>query len=269
MNEVHIMQIKKYVFPNMIIEQMNTKFTIEIATTNPDIIVMNQLKNATDRISEQLEKIDRDFSPFRYDSLVSKFQRGDKSPLRFSNDFEFIYNSSVLAEQMTDSIYTSYFAGKYDPSKLVRSWAIEQAFDTCMVPMLKHPNIDGIWLSDGNQIKVATKQGSDFSWSIDIKDSKKSDEIVTTYYLKNGVISMMEVADNNTLHAGHNNVKQSIILGNSLIETGIWAEVSASADIEKIAAFIGHYHLSGIVIDQQNSYMNFNNGTISNAKEVF
>lgn len=262
------MQIKKYLFPNMIIEQMNTKFTIEIATTNPDIIVMNQLKAATDRISEQLKKIDRDFSPFRYDSLVSKFQRGDKSPLKFSNDFEFIYNSSVLAEQMTDGIYTSHFAGKYDPIKLVKSWAIEQAFDTCMIPMLKHPNIDGIWLSDGNQIKVATKQGSDFSWSIDIKDSSKADEIVTTYYLKNGVISLMEVTDDNNFHLGHNNVKQSIILGNSLTETGIWAEVSVCADIKQMATFIEHYHLSGIMIDQQNGYMNFNDGTISNTKEL-
>lgn len=265
----YIMQIKKYLFPNLTVNQMNMNFKIEIATTNPDIIVMNQLKAAAERINEQLKKIDRDFSPFRYDSLVSKFQRGDKSPMRFSNDFEFIYNSSVLAEQMTDGIYTSHFAGKYDPIKLVRSWAIEQAFDTCMIPMLKHPDIDGIWLSDDNQIKVATKQGSDFSWSIDIKDSTKTDEIVTTYYLKSGVISMMEIADNSGSHIGHNNVKQSIILGNSLTETGIWAEVSVCADIKKMAAFIEHYHLSGIMIDQQGDYMNFNNGTIANTKEIF
>ena len=45
------METAKYFFPNQVIEQMNIPFTIEIATTDPDYIVMEQLKSATTRIN--------------------------------------------------------------------------------------------------------------------------------------------------------------------------------------------------------------------------
>jgi len=262
-----MMQIKKYLFPSTTINQMNMNFKIEIATTNPDSSIMEQLNSASDGIAEMLAEVDRDFSLFKYDSLVSRFQRGDNEPLRTSNDFKLIYDSAILAEQMTAGLYMPYFAGKYDPSDLVKGWAIERAFEEYLEPLLKNQNIDGIWLSGGGQIKVATKSGSDFRWSIDIRDSEKENEIVTTYYLKNGVISLQENIIDGSLHKNQSGVKQAIIVGTNLVETAIWALVATSNKAEKFLPFVERYNLSGILIDKVNEPLNFSKGLVVCSKE--
>jgi len=261
------MQIKKYVFPNTTVNQMNLNFNIKIAATEQSPLAMEQLQVASDNINQMLAEVDRNFSLFKYDSLVSRFQRGDETPLKTSDDFKVIYSSAILAEQMTSGLYTPYFAGKYDPTELVQSWALEQAFNRYLTPLLDLPEIDGIWLSGGNQIKVATKQESDFRWAIDIRDSEKENEIVTTYYLKNGVIALQENDADSSLHNNQSDMKQAIIVGTNLVEAKIWALVGTSAKSEKFLPFIMQYNLSGSVIDRQDNLFDFDKGAIVNSKE--
>ena len=98
------MKKDKYYFPNKVIDRMNIPFTVKLATTDPDSVVMKQLEVATKEIDAKLYQIELDFSTFRYDSLVSRFQRGDNDPLMESTDFQSVYAQATLAEQMTDSI---------------------------------------------------------------------------------------------------------------------------------------------------------------------
>ncbi|GAQ01653.1 hypothetical protein NBRC111452_1465 [Companilactobacillus farciminis] len=261
------MKIKKYFFPNMIINQMNEQFKLEIATTKNNQILMEQMKAARQNVEQFLIEINQQFSPFAYDSLVSRFQRGDKTPLQESSDFAMIYNSTVLAEQMTEGIYTPYFAGKYDPNTLVQAWALEQAFNKYVTPLLENSDIEGIWLSNDKQIKVATKPESDFKWAIDINDSTK-EEPLTTYYLQNGVIAMSE-NDFESVHMNLSDIKQTIVIGQNIVEASVWAEVGLLTTISKFAGFVEAYDLSGLVIDKEEMPLTFSNGAIeTNEKKI-
>lgn len=264
------MQETKYYFPNRVINQMNIPFTVKIATTDPDDIVMEQLKVATERIDAKLAQIDRDFSPFRYDSLVSKYQRGDRDPILSSSDFQTVYGQTVLAEQMTDGIFTPYFAGRYDPTGLVKGWAIEQAFDECLIPLLQDTKIEGISLNGGGDIKFATKQGSDFNWGIGIENPDDLQAILATYYLKNGAIA----TSGNSKRGEHiirkypNDVKQVTVVSHSLVDADIWATVGVASGLAKFANFIEEYDLSGMLVDKDRSPINFSEGTIANAQKT-
>lgn len=261
------MKIKKYFFPNMIINQMNTQFKLEIATTKNNQILMEQMKLAHQNVEQFLMDVNRQFSPFAYDSLVSRFQRGDKTPLQESSDFAMIYNSTVLAEQMTDGIYTPYFAGKYDPTNLVQAWALEQAFNKYVTPLLKNSDIEGIWLSNDKQIKVATRPDSDFRWAIDINDSTK-EEPVTTYYLQNGVIAMSE-NDFESVHMNLSDIKQTIVIGQNIVEASVWAEVGLLTTVTKFEDFVEAYDLSGLVMDKEEIPLIFSDGEIkTNEKKI-
>lgn len=264
------MQETKYYFPNKVINQMNIPFTVKIATDDPDDVVMEQLKVAAERINDFLIQIDRDFSPFRYDSLVSQYQRGDRSPILDSNDFQTVYAQSVLAEQMTDRVFTPYFAGRYDPTGLVKGWAIEQAFDKFMVPLLEDTHIEGISLNGGGDIKSATKQGSTFNWGIGIENPDELQDVLATYYLKNGAIA----TSGNSKRGEHivrkypNDVEQVTVVSHSLVDADIWATVGVAAGLEKFANFIEEYDLSGILVDKDHAPINFNEGMIANAQKT-
>lgn len=264
------MQTAKYYFPNQVIQRMNIPFTVKIATTDPDDIVLTQLKMATKKIDEKLAQIDRDFSPFRFDSLVSRYQRGDNSPLLDSSEFQSVYGQTVLAEQMTDEIFTPYFAGRYDPTGLVKGWAIEQIFDEFLMPLLEDSKIAGVSLNGGGDIKFATKLGSDFHWGIGIENPDNLQEIVATYYLQNGAIA----TSGNSKRGEHivrkypNYVKQVTIVSDSLVDADIWATVGVAAGLGKFTDFINEYQLSGILIDTKCLPINFSEGVIANDQKT-
>ena len=256
----------KYYFPKQIIEQMNLEFTVELATADPNQLVMEQLKVAGDRVEARLHQIDLDFSPFRYDSLVSKYQRGDRTPILESTDFQAVYGQAVLAEQMTDGIFTPYFAGRYDPTSLVKDWAIEQCLDEYLKPLLKNPRIDGVSLSCDGEMRMAVRPNSDFRWEINIVDPADSQTIMTTYYLKGGAVA---ISDNHKYsESTHNQVEQVTVISNSLIDADIWATVGVSASVEKFAEMINEYHLSGLMISKNSIPLDFNEGAIANVQEI-
>jgi len=260
----------KYYFPNQVIDQMNIPFTIKLATKNPDDIVMQQLKVATEGIDELLHQVDLDFSQFRYDSLVSRYQRGDSSPLLESTDFQSVYAQSVLAEQMTDNIFTPYFAGRYDPTGLVKGWAIERAFEKYLKPLLKDMKIEGVSLNGGGDMKLATNPHSDFQWGIGIEDPNDLDNTITTYYLQNGAVATSgnSKRGEHIIRMNPNDVEQVTVISNSLVDADIWATVGISAGIDKFSTMINEFHLSGLLIDKKHNPLNFSEGAIANAQET-
>lgn len=264
------MQTKQYYFPNTVINQMNIPFTIKLATADPDDIVREQLKVVTGLIDDKLHQIDLDFSPFRYDSLVSKYQRGDRSPLLDSTEFQAVYGQAILAEQMTDSIFTPYFAGRFDPTGLVKGWAIEKVFDEYLKPLLKDPKIEGVSLNGGGDMKLATRQDSDFHWGIGIENPDNLDEIIASYYIQNGAIATSgnSKRGEHIIRMHQNDVEQVTVVSHSLVDADIWATVGVSAGIDKFSTMINEYNLSGLLIDKYHNPLNFSEGAIADVKET-
>lgn len=262
------MKNEKYYLNIKTINQMNLNFLIKLATLTRNATVMELLKVTTDRINERLKEIDLQFSSFRYDSMVSKFQRGDKTPLTSSNDFKRIYNAAILSEQMTNGIYKPYFAGKFAPSVVVKSWAIEQVFNENLKPLLKNPEIVGVYLGTGSSMKFATRQDSSFSWEIVIP-SAEDEQILTTYYLKNGAIATSTTnLTGYDLRRIKSDIKQSTVIRGSLVEASVWSLVATLSDKEEFSSFVAHYNLTGIFLDKSEQTVNFNLGNIVENAQV-
>lgn len=237
------------------INQMNMNFVIKLVALSSSPVVMEKMKVVSNRVNEHLKQIDQMFSPFRYDSLVSKFQRGDHSPLTSSEEFKAIYNSAILSQQMTNGIYHPYFAGRFDPSDIVRNWAMEQVFNDDLKPLLQTSGIVAIYISGAGNSKFATKQGVDFRWAIDVTNPSDDEDITTTYYLQNGAVASYK-----------NNNKKATIIRSSLVEAGIWSLVGSSVSTDEFMPFVEHYNLTGIVNGQ--SEINFNLGSVIEVKKI-
>jgi FAD:protein FMN transferase len=82
---------------------------------------------ALDRVFEDFWLLDRTFSPFRPDSEVSRINRGE---LQLDEAGGLAQQAIALCrqyERATDGYFSAWIAGRFDPSGLVKGWAIDRA----------------------------------------------------------------------------------------------------------------------------------------------
>lgn len=116
---------------------MNLPFTVLVDTPRDGTVV----ELASDGVENVLNDIDQRFSPFRPDSLVCRYRAGDRSMLDDDDDFTDVYSRSILARTETDGLFDPFFRGGYDPTGLVKGWAVERAFGIALAPLITQGSI--------------------------------------------------------------------------------------------------------------------------------
>lgn len=82
---------------------------------------------AFQEVFDDFELLDRTFSPFMADSEVSRIDRGE---LRLEDAGELVRQVAGLCrqyERATNGFFSAWIAGRFDPSGLVKGWAIDRA----------------------------------------------------------------------------------------------------------------------------------------------
>ncbi|APX71382.1 FAD:protein FMN transferase [Companilactobacillus allii] len=259
----------KYYYLTSAIKQMNTTFNIVMATTNPDGSIQQDLDKAKHHIEIDLHQIDDEFSIEKKDSLVSKFQQGDQSPLINSEPFQMVYDKTIGAEQMTQHYFSAYFNGKYDPTGLVKSWAMEEVFDAYLKPLLNELDIEGISLKSGEDIKMETRRGSDYRWSVNILKPGSDEKILTTYYMQSGSVATVNNFNFERVPRSQvGQMEQVTILSDDMMDSVVWANAGISAGTKRFPELIDSACLTGMLVDGKLGTINFRDGSFS-TKKIF
>jgi thiamine biosynthesis lipoprotein len=82
---------------------------------------------ALDRVFEDFSLLDRTFSPFRPDSKVSRINRGELQLDEAGGLAEQAIALCRQYERATHGYFSAWIAGRFDPSGLVKGWAIDRA----------------------------------------------------------------------------------------------------------------------------------------------
>ena len=82
---------------------------------------------ALDKVFEDFALLDRTFSPFRAASEVSRINRAELRPEDASQLVSQALDLCRLYERATDGYFSAWIAGRFDPSGLVKGWAIDRA----------------------------------------------------------------------------------------------------------------------------------------------
>jgi len=232
-------------FMNKTINSMNIPFTIRLALKQSNDEAENIMIDTYEEMNRFLEQMDLKFSPFREDSLVSRFQRGDRSPLLNSEVFESVYSKTVIVGELANGSFDVYFNG--DPTRLVKSWTIEQSFDKFLVPLFEYDDIVGISLKGGGDTKFAVRPSTDFEWKLGTS--------LKTYNLRYGAISTArcnsraKYLEKDKLDA----IQEISIVGDNLVDTNILANIGLAAGTHKFTHLIENSYLSGMLIDNEES----------------
>ncbi len=146
---------------------MGMPISIEIADAHAD-------EAAFDAAFAYFEYVDATFSPFKADSELTKINHGKIRPTEASADLQEIF---ALAEE-TKIETGGYFdirtpRGEYDPSGIVKGWAIENVSQLLASRGFAHTYVDA-----GGDIRVRGLAGGVRPWRIGIQNPFNLQEVV-------------------------------------------------------------------------------------------
>lgn len=135
---------------------MGTVFSIDIPATAstrlPDVL-------------RWLHWVDAAFSPYREDSDVSRFGRGELTLTQCVPELAEVIGECAAIRDLSGGYFTATPGGRFDPSGLVKGWAIERA-----AAMLSAAGITDHSVNGGGDMQCAGEPEPGRPWRVGIAD---------------------------------------------------------------------------------------------------
>ncbi len=126
-----------------------------------------------DSVFSYFEYVDSKFSTYKDDSEISRINRGELAPELASDDMRAIF---ALAEQTrleTNGYFDMHHAGSYDPSGVVKGWAIFNAAN-----LLREQGAQDYYIEAGGDIQMSGMNAQGANWRVGIRNPFHPNEIV-------------------------------------------------------------------------------------------
>ncbi|OZG59851.1 ApbE family [Bifidobacterium myosotis] len=243
-----------------VIHAMTIPFTVQLVSERRDATYLATLiDEVTPQIGAFLQHVDATFSPFRHDSQVSAARRGDWSGLlrgthnahgtqdtrgtrhhgttispdgarRPQSEFAEVYALAQQAKQLTHGHFDPMHAGVYDPTGIVKGWAIERAHERFLMPLIRSGRCDAAALGGGGDIQTAVADDSDFTWRIGVQNPDDPRSTLRTVTMRNGGIATSGTSQRgeHITRTAHD-LKQATVIDDHLTFADMWATAAASA----------------------------------------
>ncbi len=125
---------------------MGMPIIVEIADTSVS-------KKDLDIAFDYFDYVDKKFSVFKKDSEISKINRGEVKTADWSEDMKEIFELSEKTKKETYGYFDIVDRnGKYNPSGIVKGWAIRNAAE-----LLKKAGFKNFYVNAGGDIQVCGK----------------------------------------------------------------------------------------------------------------
>lgn len=223
-----------------VVHAMTVPFTLQLVGVPG--MPPNRLEALADRAAVQckawLDHAQAVFSPFRTDSAVSRARLGDWSALLTDPDFAEVHMLVKQAERLTDGRFNATHAGVYDPTGLVKGWAVERAHDRFLMPLVRSGEIAAAALGGGGDIQTAVADDSDFVWRIGVDDpfatgadgTGQHSPTLRTVRLRNGAVATSGTSrrGEHITRTAHDLV-QATVIDDRLTFADAWATAAVAA----------------------------------------
>ncbi|PJM78373.1 FAD:protein FMN transferase [Bifidobacterium scaligerum] len=247
-----------------VIHAMTIPFTLQLASDTASAAQLATLiDTVTPRVADFLRQVETTFSPFRSDSQVTAARHGDWSPLladasdhhlpqsaaqgqrpsrhagitlapdgtrRTQSAFAEVYALMEQAKGLTHGHFDPMHAGAYDPTGIVKGWAVERAHEQFLMPLIKSGQCDAAALGGGGDIQTAVADTSDFTWNIGVQDPSNPHGTVRTVTMRNGGIATSGTSQRGEhITRSTHDLTQATVIGDHLTFADMWATTAISA----------------------------------------
>jgi thiamine biosynthesis lipoprotein len=138
-----------------------------------DVVDAFATEGLLDAVFDYFEYVDAKFSTYRDESEISKINRNELTLEAASEDMRTIFALAERTRLETDGYFDIQHAGAYDPSGVVKGWAIFQAAE-----ILRQKGATNFYIDAGGDIQMAGKNGEGQNWRVGIRNPFNPDEIV-------------------------------------------------------------------------------------------
>jgi thiamine biosynthesis lipoprotein len=116
--------------------------------------------------------IDEQFSPYKSTSEVSRINTGLK-PSEWSSDMKHILDLCEQTKRETNGYFDAYYNGAFDPSGIVKGWAINNA-----AALLRGRHCRHFYIDAGGDIQVSGMSSDEQPWRVGIRNPFNREEII-------------------------------------------------------------------------------------------
>lgn len=149
-----------------------------------EIVDRTRTPELFDEVFAYFERLNEKFSTYKENSEMSKINKGQIKNEEQSDEMKLIFGLSVETKKITGGYFDIVGRnGKYDPSGIVKGWAIMNAAN-----ILKRRGIKNFCINVGGDIQVGGKNNRGNAWRIGIENpfhaGSANKESVKTIYLE-------------------------------------------------------------------------------------
>jgi len=195
--------------------------------------------------------VDRKFSTYEPDSEISMINRQELTLEQSSDDMKTIFALAEQTRRESGGYFDIVHNGLYDPSGIVKGWAIQTAAE-----ILQRIGLGNYWVYAGGDIQVSGKNDQGEDWRVGIQNPFNPQEIIKVLSLQNcGIATSGTYARGNHIYNPKNGdrpageVVSLSVIGSNIYEADRFATAAfamGSAGIQFIEKLEG---LEGYSID--------------------
>lgn len=145
---------------------MGTAFSFDVRGAGP------RAAAALDAAVAWLRHVDEVFSTYRPQSQISRLSAGTLALSACSPEVWEVLGLCEAAERRSDGWFSARYAGRFDPTGLVKGWAVERA-----AAMLSSAGAEAVCVNGGGDVKV---HGG--PWRIGVSDPLRAGELATVVH---------------------------------------------------------------------------------------
>jgi FAD:protein FMN transferase len=186
----------------------------------------------------ELHEVDRIFSPYRPESEVSRIADGrlalgDADPL-----VQEVAARCATYEGETGGLFSAYWRGCFDPTGLVKGWAIDRAASRHLARLVDGASVGAIGVDAGGDVRVYTHPDLDRTWNIGIADPRRPGAVIATVPLRNGAVATSGTAERGAhildprTGAAAAGVASATVVASTLETADVWATASVVAGFD-------------------------------------
>lgn len=134
-----------------------------------------------DDVFSYFRQVEENFSVFKETSEISRINRGEISEADYSEEMKEIFEKSEQTKRETNGYFDINIEGKYNPSGLVKGWAIYRA-----AQLVKARGFKNFYINAGGDIQAYGGNSQGQPWSVGVKNPFHQEQIVKIIYLSIG-----------------------------------------------------------------------------------
>ena len=151
-----------------------------------EVLDASVTQNDLDGVFAYFVSVDEVFSTYKDTSEISRLNRGELLPAQYSEDMQTILALSAQTKEETDGYFDILHNGIYDPSGIVKGWAIQNAAQLLQAKRLRNFYIDA-----GGDIQVSGHKNGN-PWRVGIRNP----------FNRNEYVKVLEVTDQGVATSG-------------------------------------------------------------------